>query len=461
MDSVSGRLSDHPVLANDIVSVCVTQTRGGHNARAELQRTERPRTRTIGGMGSPVGSSSSASSRSTDDPGPGRRPNFNGSNRFNGNQVDPGRNGNNPFNGNHVDHGHSGLGERGEEAKGENKSLEKLRQVFKCPRFSGQAKDWKTWDKGFQRYLAIWDLDHVLNPSFFCTTPLTERQLKENKLVYYLIEDSTQGSPLAASYVRQAPSQNGFEAYYTLHDGFVFAGATTSTLLLNELSNFRFQQDETPTALIMRLEELFQDLEMLPDGAAMKFNDTQRIGYLLGALRHEKEWATVTSYITSCQLKGNMTFRQACDELKLRCEAEKAFKLMDKEVKGKKTVGGYKAQIQIDEPSGDDELLVDEMKTLISSVSKRLNKQQSNDGPKTPKKIYEKHECIVEGCSEQTTFPVCKLHYHSLVSGKITSLELIKDWGNATYDESSKQVVYPPKVPAAMRPISKPKSKVQ
>jgi hypothetical protein len=300
-----------------------------------------------------------------------------------------------------------------------------------------------------------------LNPSFFCNTPLTESQLNENKLVFYLLEDSTQGSPLAASYIRQAPSQNGFEAYYTLHDGFVFAGATTSTLLLNELSNFRFQQDETPTALIMRLEELFQDLEMLPDGAAMKFNDTQRIGYLLGALRHEQEWATVTSHITSCQLKGNMTFREACNELKSRCEATKAFQLMDRAVKGKKSVGGYKAKIQNDESNGNDELLVDELKTLVSSVSKRLNKQSSTDGSKTPKKIYEKHDCIVKGCEEQTTFPVCKLHYHSLVSGKISSLELSHDWGEITYDESAKQVVYPPKVPAAMRPIKPPKSKVQ
>ncbi len=59
----------------------------------------------------------------------------------------------------------------------------------------------------------------------------------DNKLVYYILEDATQGSPLASSYIRQAPIKNGFEAYYTLHDGFVFAGTTTSTILLNELAN--------------------------------------------------------------------------------------------------------------------------------------------------------------------------------------------------------------------------------
>ncbi len=111
----------------------------------------------------------------------------------------------------------------------------------------------------------------------------------------------------------------------------MFAGSTSSTILLNELENLRFKMDESPTASIMRLEELFQDLEMLPDGcAAVSFNDTQRIGYLLGALRHESEWTTVTSSITSCQLRGEMTFRQACDELRFRCEAGRAYEVIDR-----------------------------------------------------------------------------------------------------------------------------------
>ena len=111
-----------------------------------------------------------------------------------------------------------------------------------------------------------------MDPTFFDELPLSKLKMKDNKFVYYIIEDATQGSALASSYVRQAPIENGFEAYYTLHDGFVFAGATASTILINELSNFRFKQNETPTELIMRLEELFQDLEMLPNEAALVFN---------------------------------------------------------------------------------------------------------------------------------------------------------------------------------------------
>ena len=182
-----------------------------------------------------------------------------------------------------------------------DKAFDKLRQSFKLPKFTGNAKDWKLWNQGLMRYLSIWNLDHVTDPDFADSLPLTADQRRDNKLVYYVLEDAVQSSPLARSYVQKAPRNNGFEAYYTLLDGFVFAGTTTASLLLNELTNFRFKKDETPTELCLRLEELFQDLKSLPGEAAMVFNDTQCIGYLLAALRHEKEWATVHSSITAIQ----------------------------------------------------------------------------------------------------------------------------------------------------------------
>jgi hypothetical protein len=180
-----------------------------------------------------------------------------------------------------------------------------------------------------------------LPPEFFNKLPLSPQQVNDNKLVYFVLEDATQASLLASSYLRQAPEKNGFEAYYTLHDGFVFAASITLTLLLNELANFRFNQDETPTELIIRLEEILQDLEMLPDGASMKLNDTQCIGFLLGALRHEPDWETVASSITSSQLKGELTFQQACNELRVRCETDRAYNSMDKAVKSKKENSGF------------------------------------------------------------------------------------------------------------------------
>jgi hypothetical protein len=339
-----------------------------------------------------------------------------------------------------------------------------LKQTFKCPKFSGQTKDWKLWNKGFQRYLSIWELSRVLHPDFFDCLPLSPGKVRDNKLVYYLLEDATQGSALASSYVRQAPNENGFEAYYTLHDGFVFAGSTASTILLNDLANFRFKANESPTELIMRLEELFQDLESLPDNSAMVFNDTQRIGYLLGALRHEPQWEGVASTIVSAQLKGDMSFKRACGELKIRCESDKAYMMIDKQVINKRKV--YKATV-ISEDGGESQALVDteingNVPALISSVAKRLNKTDGEETDKKGrkkrgKKVYEQRECSAKGCSGMSTFLLCGLHYHSLMSGKTPSIELDNNWGNATYNKEINSIEYPSKVPEHLLPKGKSK----
>ena len=344
----------------------------------------------------------------------------------------------------------------------DSKAYDKIRQSFKCPRFSGQAREWKQWDKGFLRYLSIWELDYVLDPAFFDVLPLTANQRRDNKLVYYIIEDAVHNSPLAASYVKTSALNTGFEAYYNLHDGYVFAGATTATLLLNELSNFRFLANETPTELCLRLEDLFQELKTLPGDAAVTFSDTQQIGYLINALRHEKEWEHVCSTITSLQIKGGTTFREACAELRVRCESTRANEIMDRPVKGRKVKG------LISQPEADvgkvAEQISEQVMSLISTMAKRQN---ANPGDSTPddikgnnkgKKKYVKQECLAADCTELTTFPLCALHYHSLVSAKVSTLKLRLGYGDASFDTTTNLIVYPPKTPAARLPTSTTKA---
>jgi hypothetical protein len=334
-----------------------------------------------------------------------------------------------------------------------SRSFDKIRQGFKCPKFTGQCKDWKPWNKGFMRYLSIWELEYVLDPDFMDEIRMTPTKIRDNKMVYFIIEDAVQHSPLAASYVRQAPVNNGFEAYYTLHDGFVFAGTTTATLLLNDLSNFRFLPDETPTALCLRLEELFEELELLPGNAAVTFVDTQRIGYLINALRHEPEWKNVCSTITSAQIKGETTFRQACNELRFRCETSRAHDIMDKPIRGKRVKGlGTKVQEQ---EEGDDNTEVEEVNGLISTTSKRLNLTGDTPaGEKKSKKKYVKKECLAADCDQLTTFSLCGLHYHSLISGKSTVLQLRNGYGEAKYDGTTSRIVYPARTPTDRLPPS-------
>lgn len=330
----------------------------------------------------------------------------------------------------------------------DSKSYDKIRQNFKCPRFSGQTREWKQWNKGLMRYLSIWDIDYVLDPSFFDEIPLSADKKRDNKLVYYILEDAVQNSVQASAYVHQAAINNGFEAYYTLHDGYVFSGTTTSALLLNELSNFRFLPNETPTQLCMRLQLLFEELSTLPEDAAMTFGDTQKIGYLINALRHESEWDKVRSDITSAQIKGNITFKDACNELRGRCEADRAFDMMDRSTKGKRVKGLVSS---VKASSEDVEAVSAPVSGLISTMSKRHNA----DSPKKDKKTYVKQECLAADCDEQTTFPLCPFHYHAVVSGKTSQLKLRNGYGDAAYDNATQLIVYPPRTPTNRLPSNK------
>jgi hypothetical protein len=197
---------------------------------------------------------------------------------------------------------------------------------------------WKTWNQGFVRFLSINKLDHVIDEGFL-TIPLTAQQHDENKLVYYILEDAVSSSTVAAKYVRRAAVWNGHEAYYLLYDGFALSGPANAAILLGELSNFRCKTDESPSELVLRLQELFEDLEAVPGNAALVLNGTQKINYLLSAIRSESSLAPVYSQIQTDQVRGRITFGQACDDLRFRCEALCADDLLHSAVQPTKVRG--------------------------------------------------------------------------------------------------------------------------
>jgi hypothetical protein len=135
---------------------------------------------------------------------------------------------------------------------------------------------------------------------------------------------------------------------------------------------------------------------------------------------------------------------------------------MDKQVVNKQKVKGYSAKILSDDAS-DVAPVDDEVKAFISSMAKRLNKTGEHPNGKTdakkgggkPKKVYEKRECLAKDCNAQSTFPLCGIHYHSLVSGKSSVVELKNDYGNATFNAETTTMMYPSKVPASLLPAPK------
>jgi hypothetical protein len=245
--------------------------------------------------------------------------------------------------------------------------------------------------------LSINKLDHVIDEGFLALA-LTPQQHDENKFVYYILEEAVAGSTVASKYVRRAAVWNGHEAYFLLYDGFALSGPANAAILLGELSNFRCKADESPSELVLRLQELFEDLKAVPGNAALVLNDTQKINYLLSAIRSERSLAPVYSQIQSDQVRGRITFEAACDDLRFRCEALRADDLLHSAVHPVKVRG----LLAVGDPSpgSSGEPLsppVDSTRALITTADKRQNRGASRrKEPKTPV------ACLVKGCDAMT-----------------------------------------------------------
>jgi hypothetical protein len=297
----------------------------------------------------------------------------------------------------------------------------------------GEARQWKAWHKGFVRFVSIQLLDHIIAADF-ATQPKTRQLNEENKLVYYILEEAVSFSKIAAKYIRRAPEWDGNAAYIILCDGYAFSGPAEASILLDELGNFRFGADETASELCLRLQELFEDLEAVPGDSSMSFGNTQKINYLLSAIRHERSLGPVYVQIQTDQLRGRITFDQACEDLRARCEAMRADEVLNTTVRTGK-VRSFAAKtgsssLLSDEDSSDPDLSL----ALITTVNKRQNVRAD----------LKQVECLEKSCTTLTPphLRLCRLHYHECISGKHPSMRL-KTGDSATYDAKTNKIVFP------------------
>jgi hypothetical protein len=300
----------------------------------------------------------------------------------------------------------------------------KLLGTFKLPKFDGSPRHWKAWEKGFARFLGLHLLDHVLEADFLLQVPLSQNSYAANKIVFFLLEDAVSSGSMAAKYVRQASKHNGHEAYMRLWNGYVFSGPQTATILLGELSHLRLLRDESPSAFCLRLVELIEDLELIPGPAAVFMGDTQKLGYLLTAIRHEKDLQSVCTQIQSDQLRGKITFEQACLELHHRCDAIRADEILDTTLRSPgKSLG------------------------LLSTEKKRHNRKE--DSALVP--------CLSKECLGKIVsfLPFCKACYLQCMAGKTPVVELKDGPGNAKYNPKTMRIEFPASVPSSRLPQDK------
>jgi hypothetical protein len=74
---------------------------------------------------------------------------------------------------------------------------------------------------------------------------------------------------------------------------------------------------------------MFEDLEAVPGTSAVTFSDTHQ----MSAIKHERSFQPVDVQIHIDQLRGRITFEQACDDLRYRCESNRADKLLNSQVR--------------------------------------------------------------------------------------------------------------------------------
>ncbi len=72
--------------------------------------------------------------------------------------------------------------------------ISKMLGNFKLPKFDGNSRYWKTWDKTFIRFLSIHQLDFVVEESFLDVLPLSPSDFGANKMVYYICGKQQNGT---------------------------------------------------------------------------------------------------------------------------------------------------------------------------------------------------------------------------------------------------------------------------
>jgi hypothetical protein len=310
---------------------------------------------------------------------------------------------------------------------------DKLRATFKCLKFLGEARHWKAWHKGFIRFISTQLLKYVLAEDF-PKQPKTSQQQEDNKLVYYVLKKLSLAPPSPPNMFR-APEWDGHTAYVILYDGYSFSGPAKATLLLSQLNNFRFTIDESASELCLRLQELFEDLEAVPGTSSILFSDTQKINYLLSAIRHERTMASVYTMIQTEQLRGRITFDQACVDLRYCCEAMRADELLSNPGRPVKV-----RTLAIKSADVDAGIATDVQGDTTLALITTANKRQNAPGTKG---VSKQVECLAKGCATLTPphLRLCHVHYHECIAGKHPSLPL-KTGDSATYDAMSK-IVFP------------------
>jgi hypothetical protein len=276
------------------------------------------------------------------------------------------------------------------------------------PVFDGKPESFKEWKRGVYRFCAVNNVEATLEVGYVDGPNFN---LEDNKLLYFSLEQAVSKKAKPLQYFLRAALGDGNGAYLAIHDGYTFKGCSMAPILLQQLTNVRMLASELPSDFCLRLMTLFEDLEALPGDDAFSFNDTQKLGHLLKAIKQESDLAMSYNHIQTLMTRNAITFDEACDDLNVRCETIRADALLK------------------DPPA---------RRAMITTENKRMN-------------VVEPYAlCLTAGCVTRSRFPFCRLHHAEMVCGRTKEMKLRGSYGTATYDSATDTVKYPSTVPSAM-----------
>ena len=303
-------------------------------------------------------------------------------------------------------------------------------ELSKLDTFSDKPTDWLEFKDAIFRVAGVNDLEHVLAPGYYQDPRFNAR---DNKLMYFLLQRAVTGTVDAIMHFRKAPAMDGHAAYFELYNAYTLAAPAQAAILLQKLTLFRMASGERLSAFCSRLVKLFDDLDRLPGEYRMTHNPTQRLGYLLTAIRNEADLKETYVYIEQAMTRGDMTFDLAVRALEQRCETLQAARALEDGAGGRRQ--GFAAV-----HGGDDS---DSGTALFTSANKR-----HNGGNATPSTDFQDGTaCLVKDCATLCLMPICPIHYAEMVCGKSPRLPLKRNWGEATYDTQNRRTIFPAAVP--------------
>ena len=225
-------------------------------------------------------------------------------------------------------------------------------------------------------------------------------------------------------------------------------------MLLQKLNAVRLEVGESLTLFGIRLSQLFSELESLEGEHAMRFTETQKLTRLLSVLRREPHFEAAYVYLQGEMTRGNMTFTLAMKTLQLQCESQLADEALETAAPtphASTVRRGYAAEVhsgtQMPAPPSP-------VPALVTTNNKRHNPKSSHQNVRSgashqrPTNASDGTVCLVLGCSDLCSLPLCRLHFASLVCGKETRLQLRDGYGYATFDKVKGTAIYPPTVPS-------------